>query len=168
PKNRGPDLRRVDLVVEKMDSTATTIGTLLFLEAKRASTSRTYIEEVEYQAFTAACVYYVETGLEPLWTMTCVGSAARLWIFSGSSDFLDGLEYFKKHTTPPAELLRKTPSPRPANATLPLNWHDNEVAQLDARRQQGEIVPMAAALVPLDLTQDERGVSYGSGNERFA
>ncbi|AEO59481.1 hypothetical protein MYCTH_2063233 [Thermothelomyces thermophilus ATCC 42464] len=197
PTHQPGELRRVDLVIEKMDSTATTIGTLLFLEAKRASASRTDIEEVEYQAFTAACAYYIETGLEPIWTMTCVGSAARLWIFSGSSDFLipfvpsdgglglpeqseyldisthgreilDGLEYIKKHTTPPAELLRNSPSPRPANATLPVNWHDNEVAQLDARRQQGDIVPMAAAPLPMDLNQDEHGISYGSGNERFA
>lgn len=88
PTHKAGELRRVDLVVEKMDSRATTVGTLLFLEAKRASAFRSDIEEVEYQAFTAACAYHVETGLEHIWTMTCVGSAARLWIFSHSSEFL--------------------------------------------------------------------------------
>jgi hypothetical protein len=189
-----------------MDSRATTVGTLLFLEAKRASAFRSDIEEIEYQAFTAACAYHVETGLEHIWAMTCVGSAARLWIFSHSSEFLipfvpsggglglpeksqyldlsthcheilDGLEYIKKHTTPPEELLRKTPSPRPANATLPVNWHDNEVAQLDARRQQGGLVPLAAAPVAMDYGagppsfatgQDEHGLGSGFGSETVA
>ncbi|KAK4155854.1 hypothetical protein C8A00DRAFT_31298 [Chaetomidium leptoderma] len=168
PTRQSGELRRVDLVVEKMDSGATTVGTLLLLKAKRASAARSDIEEVEYQALAAACAYHVETGLEHIWIMTCVGSAARLWISLDSSEFLipfvpsgekteyldisthgreilEGLEYIKKHTMPSEELLRNTPSPRPANATLPVNWHDNEVAQLDARRQQGGLVPLAAA-----------------------
>lgn len=85
---------------------------------------------------------------------THVGSSARLWIFSERSTYLipfipagqglverseyleisahgreiaDGLEYMKKHMTPPRELLNITPSPRPANATLPAGWHDSEV-----------------------------------------
>lgn len=64
PTHQPGDLRRVDLVVEKIDSRATTVGTLLFLEAKRASASPSEIEEVEYQAFTAACAYSVETGIK--------------------------------------------------------------------------------------------------------
>ncbi|KAM7205893.1 hypothetical protein V8F33_000723 [Rhypophila sp. PSN 637] len=71
-----------------MDSRATTVGTLLFLEAKRASASPSEIEEVEYQAFTAAYAYHVETGIKHIWTMTCVGSCAQLWIFSESSTYL--------------------------------------------------------------------------------
>ena len=90
---------------------------------------------------------------------------------------LDGLEYIKKHTTPPEELLRKTPSPRPVNATLSIDWHDNEVAQLDARRQQEGVTPLAAAPAAMDYgagpslfatNQDEHGLSYGFGNESFA
>lgn len=57
PTHQPGELRRVDLVVEKMDRRATTVGTLLFLGAKRASASRSDIEEVEYQAFTATCAY---------------------------------------------------------------------------------------------------------------
>ena len=38
---------------------------------------------------------------------------------------------------PPEKLVEgSTPSPRPANATLPSNWHDNEVVKLDTQRQQ--------------------------------
>jgi len=118
---------------------------------------------VEYQAFTAACAYYVEAGIKHIWTMTCVGSSARLWIFSERSTSLipfipasqslaerseyleistygreiaDGLEYIKKHMAPPRELLNMTPSPRPANATLHAGWHDSEVVQLDTAPQQ--------------------------------
>ncbi|KAM7208843.1 hypothetical protein V8F06_014914, partial [Rhypophila decipiens] len=132
PTHQPGDLRRVDLVVEKMDSRATTVGTLLFLEAKRASASPSEIEEVEYQVFTATCAYHVETGIKHIWTMTCVGSCARLWIVSESSTYLipcipagqglaerteyleisthgrqiaNGLEYIKKHMTPPEELI---------------------------------------------------------------
>ncbi|AEO62165.1 hypothetical protein MYCTH_2114022 [Thermothelomyces thermophilus ATCC 42464] len=88
PTHQPGELRRVDLVVEKMDSSATTVGTLLCLEAKRANASPSDIQELEYQAFTAACVYYVETGIKHVWTMTCVGSSARLWIFSERSTYL--------------------------------------------------------------------------------
>ncbi|KAL2185714.1 hypothetical protein L209DRAFT_781442 [Thermothelomyces heterothallicus CBS 203.75] len=103
--------------------------------------------------------------------MTCVGSSARLWIFSERSTYLipfipagqglaerseyleistygreiaDGLEYIKKHMTPPRELLNTTPSPRPANATLPAGWHDSEVIQLDAFRQRDAASPTSA------------------------
>ncbi len=46
-----------------------------------------------------------------------------------------GLDYIKTHLTPPACLLRNTPSPRPENATLLSGWHASEVALLDAGRQ---------------------------------
>lgn len=71
-----------------MDSSATIVGTLLFLEAKRASASPSDIEEVEYQAFTAACAYYAETRIKYIWTITCVGSSVWLWIFSERSIYL--------------------------------------------------------------------------------
>ncbi|KAK4209829.1 hypothetical protein QBC37DRAFT_429810 [Rhypophila decipiens] len=181
-----------------MDSRATTVGTLLFLEAKRASASPSEIEEVEYQAFTAACAYHVETGIKHIWTMTCVGSCARLWIFSESSTYLipcipagqglaerteyleisthgrqiaNGLEYIKKHMTPPKELLNMTPSPRPANATLPAGWHDSEVGQLDSARQQ-YLPPMSADAMDFGAgpsasatAQLPHGANYGLSDE---
>ncbi|KAI3328252.1 hypothetical protein F4824DRAFT_428824 [Ustulina deusta] len=90
PTHQPGELRRVDLVVEEIDSHAQTAGTLLFVEAKRAGASPSDIMEVEYQAFTAACVYYVETGIERLWTMTCVGSRARLCQGIGIYTFVMG------------------------------------------------------------------------------
>ncbi|KAL2193061.1 hypothetical protein P885DRAFT_46262 [Corynascus similis CBS 632.67] len=166
PTRQPGELRRVDLVVEMMDSRATTLGNLLFLQAKRASTLHSMTQEVEYRAFAAACALHVATGLEHIWIMTCIHTAARLWIFSADSEFLipfvpsdvgwgipkdqylessthgreilEGLEYIKEHITPPGD-LRKSPALRPVSATLPTNWHDNEVAQLDARRQQASV-----------------------------
>ena len=198
PTHQPGELRRVDLVVEKMDSSATTVGTLPFLEAKRASASPSDIEEVEYRAFTAACAYYVETGIKHIWTMTCVGSSARLWIFSERSTYLipftpagqglaerseyleisthgrqiaDGLEYIKKHMTPPGELLNMTPSPRPANATLPAGWHDSEVVQLDTVRQQDaplmstDAMDFGAGPPTSAAAQLPHGANYGLGDE---
>ncbi|KAG5754570.1 hypothetical protein H9Q70_002815 [Fusarium xylarioides] len=81
PTRAADDKRRVDLVVQKQSSKGD-LQTLLFLEAKRAEVDASVVQIVEYQAFTAACAYYIETGKEQIWTMTCVGSAARLWIFS--------------------------------------------------------------------------------------
>jgi len=79
PPTRQPgELRRVDLVVEMMDSRETTLGNLLFLQAKRASTLHAMTEEVEYRAFAAACAFHVATGLEHIWIMTCINTAARL------------------------------------------------------------------------------------------
>ncbi|KAI1159002.1 hypothetical protein F5B18DRAFT_638783 [Nemania serpens] len=163
PTHQPGELRRVDLVVEEIDTQAQTIGTLLFVEAKRANASPRDIEEVEYQAFTAACAYYVETGVESLWTMTCVGSRARLWIFHEKSTYLipfvplgdglaaideylemsthgttlvEALKFCKNHMRPPKDLLKTSDaSPRPANVTLPSSWHDNEVAVVDSQRQ---------------------------------
>jgi hypothetical protein len=76
------------MLVEKMDSAATTLGSLLVIEAKRANASSSDIEEPDYQAFAAACAYWTETRMPHLWAMTCVGSRARLWIFSETSEYL--------------------------------------------------------------------------------
>lgn len=158
PTHQAGDLRRVDLVVEKIDSDAATVATLLFHEVKRANASITDIEEVEYQAFTAACAHYVETGNQHIWAMTSVGSAARLWIFHAMSEYLipfvppgeglaerseylelsthgevilDALSYVKRHIMPPRELLERHSTPRPTHTALPSHWHDHEVQQLD-------------------------------------
>ncbi|KAB5572270.1 hypothetical protein GE09DRAFT_662807 [Coniochaeta sp. 2T2.1] len=185
PTHQPGDLRRVDLIVEKMDSSATTIGTLLFLEVKRANAPPSVIQEVEYQAYTACCAYHVETGIKHIWTMTCVGSRARLWIFSERSLYLipyipsgqglaerreyleiythgreiaNGLEYIKKHMSPPRELLNMPPTPRPANAMLPAGWHDTEVAHLDQVRHQDAVISPT-----LEDTMD-----FGEGPSTFA
>ncbi|KAI0537838.1 hypothetical protein GGR58DRAFT_470060 [Xylaria digitata] len=163
PTHQPGELRRVDLVVEEVDSNAQTVGTLLFVEAKRASASPRDIEEVEYQAFTAACAYSVETGIKCLWTMTCVGSKARLWVFHQKSTYLipfvppgdglatieeyleisthgttlvEGLKFCKNHMRPPNDLFKETDAPpRPGNVALPSSWHDNEVRIVDSQRQ---------------------------------
>lgn len=163
PTHQPGELRRVDLVIEEIDSHAQTVGTLLCIEVlKQAGASPKEIIEVEYQAFTAACAYYVETGIERLWIMTCVGSRARLWIFDEKSTYLipfvppgdglaaineyleisthgttlvEGLKFCKNHMRPPNDLLEtSSASPRPANATLPSSWHDNEVTIVDSQR----------------------------------
>jgi hypothetical protein len=176
PTRTAGDLRRVDLVVQKHSSKGD-LQTLLFLEAKHAKVDASLVQVVEYQAFTAACAYYVETGREQIWTMTCVGSAARLWIFSAKSEYLipfvpsgeglaekseylelatygttivDALEYVKKNSTPPSHLLETEPSPRPMHAELPENWHDHEVQQLDAW-QRSQMPPPAESM---DMSED--------------
>ncbi|RKK92186.1 hypothetical protein BFJ68_g15965 [Fusarium oxysporum] len=176
PTRAADDKRRVDLVVQKQSSKGD-LQTLLFLEAKRAEVDASVVQIVEYQAFTAACAYYIETGKEQIWTMTCVGSAARLWIFSAQSEYLipfvpsgeglaekseylelathgttivDALEYVKKHSIPPSHLLETEPSPRPMHAELPENWHDHEVQQLDAW-QRSHMPPAAESM---DMSED--------------
>ncbi|KAF4462659.1 hypothetical protein FALBO_10519 [Fusarium albosuccineum] len=164
PTHQDGDLRRVDLVVERMDNNAVTVSTLLFMEAKRASASVTDLEEVEYQAFTAACAYSIESSKNYIWAMTVFGGKARLWIFNIESTYLipfvpqgielaerseyleiatdgqpilEGLDYIKRHPTPPQHLLQQEPSPRPANTRLPPGWHDTEVTQLDTHYNRG-------------------------------
>ncbi|KAH6670189.1 hypothetical protein B0J14DRAFT_114174 [Halenospora varia] len=148
------DLRRVDLVVEKIDENANS-ATLLFMEAKRANATLDQVQEVEYQAFTACCANLYATNKTSIWAMTCVGTTARLWAYKYGDDYLteffplsDGLsdkgeyidfsievlnqlEYIKQNFVPPKDVFtKKPPSPRPARATLPDGWHDNEVAYM--------------------------------------
>ncbi|KAI1265981.1 hypothetical protein F5Y18DRAFT_34188 [Xylariaceae sp. FL1019] len=165
PTHKPGDLRRVDIVVEKIDNDARTVGTLLFVEAKRASASLSDIDQVEYQAFTAACAYSITNEVENIWAMTCVGSKARIWIFQQNAIYmtpfvpkgeglsakheyleidthgetiLNALRYCKTHMRVPDHLLKKEnseASPRPANVTLPPGWHDDEVAEMDSNRR---------------------------------
>ncbi|RSL98957.1 hypothetical protein CDV31_012373 [Fusarium ambrosium] len=152
------ELRRVDLVVEKMNSDATKVETVLFIEAKRETASTTDIQEAEHQAFTAVCAYCIDTGVKNVWAMTCVGGGARLWAFknkhiyltpfvpegeglSDKSEYLDiavngqaimaGLEYIKRHTTPPDSLFPKTPSSGPSSPMVPQDLDGTEAMQLD-------------------------------------
>lgn len=89
PPTQDPsDLRRVDLVVEDF-SDAAGFTTVLFMEAKRASVKQSDIDEVEKQAYDAACAYCgTLPEPRPIWTMTCIGGTARVWIFDISSDYL--------------------------------------------------------------------------------
>ncbi|KAI1192267.1 hypothetical protein F5B17DRAFT_5554 [Nemania serpens] len=163
PTHQPGDLRRVDLVVEEIDTHAQTVGTLLFVQAKRANASSTDIEEVEYQAFTAACAYSIETKVKSLWIMTCVGSKARLWAFREETIYLipfvpsgnglsaigeyleisthgttliEALNFCKSHMRPPGDLFDvRDPPPRPRNVTLPPSWHDTEVTIVDSQRE---------------------------------
>ncbi|KAJ4328564.1 hypothetical protein N0V84_000923 [Fusarium piperis] len=152
------ELRRVDLVVEKMNNDATNIETILFIEAKRTNASPVDIDEAEHQAFTAACAYCIDAKVESTWAMTCIGSAARLWMFhrdageyllpfvpegqglSARSEYLEiavngqaiaaGLEYIKRHSTPPDSLIAKA-FPPPAHPMNPPTLGSTEAMDLD-------------------------------------
>lgn len=135
--------------------------TLLFMEAKRASAYPSDIINVETQAYTAACAYAVDMdSKDPIWTMTCVGSTFRLWIFDweqvflvpyfpatygeSKSDYIEisqrgtellqHLNFIKRYPTPPPGLIGQS-SPRPLNAALPDHWHNDEVILRDAQHQ---------------------------------
>lgn len=65
-----------------------------------------------------------------------------LEISTHGREIADGLDYIKNNMTPPTELLKMIPSPRPAKATLPAGWQDNEVSLLlDAFHQQEAVIP---------------------------
>ncbi|RMJ09580.1 hypothetical protein BHE90_005948 [Fusarium euwallaceae] len=161
PTHTPGDLRRVDLVVENIDPAQGNTMTLLFMEAKRASASPSEIITVETQAYTAACAYAVDlNSTEPIWTMTCVGSTFRLWIFDWEKEFLvpyfpatydetksayleiskrgtellQHLNFIKRHPKPPQDLIGEA-SPRPLNADLPSHWTNDEVMLRDAQHQ---------------------------------
>lgn len=55
---------RIDCAVEKIDSVAPTVETVLFLEATRASALPSDTEVVEYKVFTAVSAYFVETSVK--------------------------------------------------------------------------------------------------------
>ncbi|KAI1083409.1 hypothetical protein F5B20DRAFT_404342 [Whalleya microplaca] len=161
PTKKDRDLRRVDIVIETIR--ATSHDTVLFLKAKKPNASQSDIEMLEYQAYVAACAYSAATGKPRVWAMTSVGTKARLWIFNITSRYLlpffpddEGsadidkyfdtmsdlprmtahLEFIKDNITPPMYLLDIVSSPpRPANAMLPGDWHDDEVRQVDDYRQ---------------------------------
>lgn len=152
------ELRRVDLVVEKMNSDATKVESVLFIEAKRASASTADIQAAEHQIFTAGYAYCIDAEVENVWAMTCIGSAARLWIvnnevdypipfvpkgsgLSERSEYLEiavngqtitaGLEYIKRHTTPPESLVEKDLRSGPTPTMLPQGLGNTEAMQLD-------------------------------------
>ncbi|KAJ4186648.1 hypothetical protein FSOLCH5_014487 [Fusarium solani] len=154
PTDDENDLRRVDLVVENIDDNENST-TLLFMEAKRANVTLDLIDEVEYQAFTACCAHLYYTRRPSIWAMTCVGSKTRLWAYKINDDYMtpfwpsgDGLSargeyaefstqgqeilrrlnFIKHNPIPGSDIFQRPPSPRPASASLPPGWHDNEVA----------------------------------------
>ncbi|KAI1205999.1 uncharacterized protein F4807DRAFT_242166 [Annulohypoxylon truncatum] len=159
PTKEANDTRRVDIVVERMDPES--FETILFVEVKKFDATQYEIDQVEYQAYTAACAYSAVTGKPRVWTMTSIGTKLRIWIFHIFSEYLipympmgnglgavdeyidaiddwellvAALTYIKNNSTPPSALLSMASSPRPEHAVLPTNWHDNEVHQVDAYR----------------------------------
>lgn len=143
PPTRDPDdLRRVDLVVENFQDPRDTT-TVLFMEAKRASAIKDDIDTVEHQAYNAASAYCATLPRARLiWTMTCVGSAARIWIFDASSDYLTpyvpsgyglsditeyldvrthgrdlekAVNFIKNHPTPPRQVTSAATSSQPSS-----------------------------------------------------
>jgi len=170
PPTRDPDdVRRVDLVVERISDSAV----LLFLEAKRAQATKTMVEAVESQAFTACCAKLCETGAYGVWAMTCIGTRTRLWAYKYNLDYLtafypsdsglselseyveisthgrhilDGLDYIKSHPIPPLELFDDMPTGLPpAHAVLPSNGHDCEIALVAAASQGASVVGYSEA-----------------------
>ncbi len=145
-----PGRYKTGRVVERTGSFTAKLGGLLFVEAKRGTATPSDIKVVDYHAFTAACAYCVATGRQETSLDHDLGGQHRTVVgFSDASAYLipfiptgrglaerteylelkshvreifDGLEYVKKHMTPPRELLEKTPSPRPQNRALPQNW----------------------------------------------
>lgn len=185
------DLRRVDLVVEQADPAQGSTATRLFMEAKRASAAPSDIVTVEVQAYTAACASALQSNPnDPIWVMTCVGSAARLWIFDWDQAFLvpyfpathaeakseyieiskrgtellKHLSFIKKHPRPPKHLVGKA-SPRPS-AELPADWPDDEVMLRDAQHQQVDydpVDPMIGGAGDVEMTDDPyHDGGYGS------
>lgn len=177
PTYDDEDLRRVDLVVEQIYDDASSAA-LLFVEAKRAHVDRNEVENVEYQAFTACCANLYATRKYAVWAMTCVGTRVRLWVYKYGSDYLtpyfplgDGLseqseyaeianygreiqgalEFIKKHPIPPESTFEKPPSPRPAHATLPSDWHDTEVAWVAGTPEPHQNI---AAAGPAGMSED--------------
>ncbi len=165
------ELRRVDLLVERVDDKADTT-TLLFMKATRAQATVSDIETVEYQVFTACCANLLATKRKGIWAMTCVGTTARLWAYKLKADYLtpffplglglpkraeyveyatsgdeilDVLNYIKDNPVPPSTVFQNPPSPRPASPSLPPNWHDDEVALMASTLSHGtmELDPMS-------------------------
>ena len=159
PTDDDDDLRRVDLVVENVDDNLA----LLFMEAKRAAVTTADVETVEYQAFTACCAHLYSKRRRAVWAMTCVGTMTRFWAYEYDADYItqfwppgDGLsrkseyvdysthgrkileilEHIKENPIPCESIFNNPPSPRPANATLPVDWHDDEVQLIPSTSTQ--------------------------------
>ncbi|KAF7547709.1 hypothetical protein G7Z17_g7551 [Cylindrodendrum hubeiense] len=154
PTEDDSELRRLDVVVTNIDDNGSST-TLLFMQAKGANIALDRIDDVEYQAFTACCAHLYNTGRPAVWAMTCVGSKTRLWAYKLNDDYmtpfwpledelstrskyaeystqgqeiLRKLNFIKDNPTPDSDVFQTPPSTRPAFASLPPGWHDNEVA----------------------------------------
>lgn len=128
PTKEANDQRRVDFVVERMGRDGRTIKTLLFVQAEEADAQPSAIINVESQAFEAAHAYSANNNHCHVWTMTIVGTKARLWryrynrgrldpfipqgegsgeldeyleIFADGQKIINGLEVIKRNPTPP-------------------------------------------------------------------
>lgn len=82
-------LRRIDIIVEDVNTVSGGAGILLVVEAKKGRASLGDIAEVETQAFTACMEYIIENGRKSVWAMTCFGPEARLWACYRNTTLLD-------------------------------------------------------------------------------
>ena len=78
PTDERSDLRRVELVVEKWDSSDYMLKRLFIFEAKKHNASQAEIEEVEYQAFEACMKHTEYANRQEMYAMTVIGTRARL------------------------------------------------------------------------------------------
>lgn len=92
------ELRRVDLIVEKINLENGMARKVLMMEAKKHGATKAEILECEAQGWESAmtCSLFGShpTGV-PVWYQTCIGTRTRLWIYDPASElpvpFLPGV-----------------------------------------------------------------------------
>ena len=148
PTRMHGNLRRVDLIVERLDEDIT----ILFLEAKKHNAEVNDVADVEHQAFTACTEYLLNNNRRTVWAMTCVGTKARFWAQSLDTDYL-------------------TP-------VLPTDPHlGNIQSYIDYTRNRAEIhsqleyikenrIPPRSTFLPVILTRDCTGVQIEGVSRR--
>ena len=148
PTGDPHDLRRVDLMAEKMDRHRGTLTRMTYMEAKRARPTQQELVTVEYQGFTAGYAHCEHFGDDRISVMTCAGGYARLWVYERGGDYLTpwipstgglgaldeyiefgdeimrGLRYIRDNRVPPARTLPSVSSPRPTRVNLPEGWYE--------------------------------------------
>jgi len=85
PASAKDPLRRVDLVVKYFEAETYIPRVLVFYEAKKHSSSKTQMRDVEGQAHEACATYCGNTGFTHVYAMTTLGTTARLWKFVAKS-----------------------------------------------------------------------------------
>jgi len=95
PALASDPLRRVDLVVKYFEAETYIPRVLIFYEAKKHSSSKSQMRDVEGQAHEACATYCGNTGLSHVYDMTTLGTTARLWKFVANSTLTSLFGSFK-------------------------------------------------------------------------
>lgn len=121
--------------------------------------------------------------------MTCVGTRVRLWAYQYDDDYitpfyplgsefsdrenyveysssehqiLQLLQFIQDNPTPPDSVFVNPPSPKPANATLPADWHDDEVSRmLGSFHESRRMVVLSNALASGERAATRDELAYG-------